>query len=117
MNSRQSLGRYGEDRAAIYLQDRGYVIIERNWRSRSGEIDLVARDRDRLVFVEVKTRNGSGYGHPFEAITKDKVARMRRVVAEWCQLKEVSGVKVRLDAISVLISGGRISIEHLKQVF
>jgi putative endonuclease len=117
MNLRQNLGRYGEDRAAIYLQDRGYEIIDRNWRSRSGEIDLVARDRDRLVFVEVKTRNGSGYGHPFESITKDKVARMRRLVADWCQAKEVSGVKVRLDAISVLVSGGRVSIEHLKQVF
>jgi putative endonuclease len=117
MNTRQNLGRYGEDRAANYLQDRGYEIIDRNWRSRAGEIDLVARDHDRIVFIEVKTRNGSGYGHPFEAITKEKVSRMRRVVADWCQAKQVSGIQIRLDAISVLISGGRISIEHLKQVF
>jgi putative endonuclease len=65
MNLRQDIGRYGEDRAAIYLQDHGYEIIERNWRSRSGEIDLIARHKDRFVFVEVKTRNGSAYGHPF----------------------------------------------------
>jgi putative endonuclease len=117
MNLRQSIGRYGEERAAIYLQDRGYEIIDRNWRSASGEIDLVASQNGRIVFVEVKTRNGSGYGHPFEAITPEKIARMRRLAADWCSLKQVSGIKVRLDAISVLISGGRISIEHLKQVF
>lgn len=117
MNLRQNLGRYGEDRAANFLQDRGYVIIERNWRSRTGEIDLIAREKDRLVFVEVKTRNGSGFGHPFEAITAEKMARMRRLVADWCATKQISGIKVRLDAISVLISGGRVSIEHLKEVF
>jgi putative endonuclease len=117
MNLRKDLGRYGEDRAAIYLQDRGYEIIDRNWRSRSGEIDLIARDNDRLIFVEVKTRNGAGYGHPFEAITPSKVARMRRLVADWCSAKQLSGVKVRLDAISVLITGGRVFIEHLKEVF
>lgn len=117
MNLRQDIGRYGEERAAAYLKDRGYEIIERNWRSQTGEIDLIARDKDRLVFVEVKTRNGSGFGHPFEAITANKVARMRRLVADWCVAKQVSGVKVRLDAIAVLITGGRVHIEHLKEVF
>ena len=117
MNLKQDLGRYGEDQAASYLQDRGYEIIDRNWRSPVGEIDLVARDKDRLVFIEVKTRNGSGFGHPFEAITAKKVARMRRMVAEWCLAKQVSGLKVRLDAVAVLITGGRVRIEHLKEVF
>jgi putative endonuclease len=117
MNLKQDLGRYGEDQAASYLQDRGYEIIDRNWRSPVGEIDLVARDKDRLVFIEVKTRNGSGFGHPFEAITAKKVARMRRMVAEWCLAKQVSGLKVRLDAVAVLITGGRVHIEHLKEVF
>jgi putative endonuclease len=117
MNLRQDIGRYGEERAAIYLEDHGYEIIERNWRSGSGEIDLIARQKDRLVFVEVKTRNGSGYGHPFEAITQAKVSRMRRLVAEWCATKKLPTIKVRLDAISVLITGGRVFIEHLKEVF
>jgi len=117
MNSKHILGRYGEDRAAQYLADRGYEIIERNWRSARGEIDLIARVKDRLVFVEVKTRNGSGFGHPFEAITEVKVARMRRLVAEWCRVRNLAGVKVRLGAIAVLVSSGRVNIEHLKQVF
>ena len=117
MNLNQDLGRYGEDRAAIYLQERGYEIVDRNWHSQTGEIDLVAKDNDRLVFVEVKTRSGSGFGHPFEAITPSKVARMRRLVADWCVAKQVSGLKVRLDAIAVLVTGGRVHIEHLKEVF
>jgi putative endonuclease len=117
MNLRQDTGRYGEDRAAIYLQDRGYEIVDRNWRCRIGEIDIVARENNRIVFIEVKTRNGSGFGHPFEAISPDKVARMRRLATEWCVVKQVVGVQVRLDAIAVLISGGRVFIEHLKEVY
>ncbi|MEO0027355.1 MAG: hypothetical protein RL716_686 [Actinomycetota bacterium] len=117
MISNQALGKYGEDRAADYLHDRGYQIVERNWRCSVGEIDLVAQDANRLVFVEVKTRSGSGYGHPFEAINPQKVSRMRRLVAQWCATHEISGVTVRLDAIAVLVSHGRVSIEHLKQVY
>ncbi len=116
MNQRQVLGRYGEARAAVYLEDQGYQIVERNWRCRDGEIDLIATLESQFVFVEVKTRKGSGFGHPFEAITVEKMARMRLLAAQWCRAHQVNPIKIRLDAISVLISGGRISIEHLKQV-
>lgn len=115
-NARQLLGRYGEDRACDYLQALGYSILERNWRCRIGEIDIIARDKDRFVFVEVKTRSADGFGHPFESITETKAARLRRLVAAWCESREVSGIKVRLDAVSVLIRSGRVNIEHLKQV-
>lgn len=115
-NARQLLGRYGEDRACDYLQALGYNILERNWRCRIGEIDIIARDNDRFVFVEVKTRSADGFGHPFESITETKAARLRRLVAAWCESREVSGIKVRLDAVSVLIRAGRVNIEHLKQV-
>ena len=117
MSQKQLLGKYGEDLAAKYLEDRGYCIVARNWRTSAGEIDLIARQNQKLIFVEVKTRNGSGYGHPFEAITPLKVSRMRKLVAEWCRDHEVSGVKVRLDAIAVLVNQGKVAIEHLKQVF
>ncbi len=114
--ARQLLGRYGEDRACDYLQALGYSILERNWRCRIGEIDIIARDRDRLVFIEVKTRSAQGFGHPFESITETKAARLRRLVAAWCEHRQVSGIKVRLDAIAVLVRAGRVNIEHLKQV-
>lgn len=117
MSQKQILGKYGEDVAAQYLLDRGYEILERNWRCAIGEIDLVAKDKSRFVFVEVKTRNGTGYGHPFEAITAIKMSRMRKLVAQWCIQNEKSGAQVRLDAISVLVKSGRVAVEHLKQVF
>lgn len=93
------------------------MLVERNWRSAQGEIDLIARDGDWLVFVEVKTRNGTGYGHPFEAITQSKITKIRGLVAEWCSVKHIFGARIRLDAIAVLVSSGKVHIEHLKEVF
>lgn len=117
MSQNQNVGRYGEDRAADFLKRLGYSIVERNWRGPSGEIDIIARDADALVFAEVKTRTRLGYGHPFEAITESKVRRMRMLAAQWCQSHKISGPQIRLDAISVLLVNGRVTIEHLKQVF
>ena len=114
---RHVLGIYGETLAANYLRELGYEILERNWRCSIGEIDLIAKDKDRWVFVEVKTRNGAGFGHPLEAITHEKMARLRKLVGEWCRLRQVSGVQVRIDAISVLVDQGKVELEHLKQVF
>jgi putative endonuclease len=114
---RHLLGLYGERLAARYLQSIGYEIVERNWRCSIGEIDLVVRDKARWVFVEVKTRNGAGYGHPLEAITEEKLSRLRKLVCEWCRSRQLSGIDVRIDAVSVLVDRGRVQLEHLKQVF
>ena len=116
MNQKQNIGRYGEDRAADFLARLGYLVVERNWRGSSGEIDIIAKDGNCIVFAEVKTRTRLGYGHPFEAITPVKVRRMRALAAQWCQARKQSITEVRLDAISVLINRGRVTIEHLKQV-
>lgn len=116
-NRRHVLGLYGEKLAGNYLQSLGYEILERNWRCGIGEIDLIVRDKSRYVFVEVKTRNGSGYGHPFEAITEVKLTRLRKLVSEWCRSRQLSGIDVRIDAVSVLVDKGRVHLEHLKQVF
>ena len=117
MNSNQSVGKYGEDRAAEFLLRLGYEILERNWRGKTGEIDIVARDRNCLVFAEVKTRTRTGFGHPFEAITAKKIQTMRSLVSQWCQSRNLTSNEVRLDALSVLIISGHVTIEHLKQVF
>lgn len=116
-NPRHVLGLYGERLAGNYLQSLGYEILERNWRCSIGEIDLIARDKSRYVFVEVKTRNGSGFGHPLEAITDVKLGRLRKLVGEWCRSRQLSGIDVRIDAVSVLVDKGRVQLEHLKQVF
>ena len=117
VNLNQNIGKYGEDRAAQFFERIGYQIIDRNWRGAAGEIDIIAQDRECIVFAEVKTRTRRGYGHPFEAITAKKVQTMRRLAAQWCQVQQMAITKVRLDAVSVLIIGGKVHIEHLKQVF
>lgn len=110
------LGRYGEDRACEYLAKNGYQILDRNAYTQAGELDIVASQGKTLVFVEVKTRSSTAAGHPFSAITPSKMARIRRLAAAWCRVKQVSNVQVRFDAIGVLVVAGRVSIEHLQQV-
>jgi putative endonuclease len=117
VNTNKSVGKYGEDRASEFLERLGYQVIERNWRCNVGEIDIVAHDQDCLVFAEVKTRTRVGFGHPFEAITSAKMQKMRQLVGEWCRAHDIASVQLRLDAISVLLTGGQVHIEHLKQVF
>jgi putative endonuclease len=115
---KDDLGRLGEDCAAAFLTDAGYRLLERNWRCAQGEIDLVAERGGEVVFVEVKTRSGVGFGHPFEAITVAKLARLRRLAAAWCQQAPVRPGRIRIDAISVLArTGAPPVIEHLEGVF
>jgi putative endonuclease len=112
----QLLGRYGEEQAARYLENKGYQILDRNARTAAGEVDIVATDGGTLVFVEVKTRSTNFSGHPLQAITPRKVATIRRVAAGWCATHKVTNTQVRFDAVSVLIASGRLTFEHLLQV-
>jgi putative endonuclease len=118
MAAKDTLGRRGEDLAADYLQGAGLEIVERNWRCPLGEIDLVARDGNETVFVEVKTRAGLGYGHPLEAITGVKLARLRRLAAAWCEAHPGHAGEIRIDAVAVVASKtDGVRIEHLRRVF
>lgn len=118
MAAKDALGRRGEEIAARHLVGRGLSIVDRNWRCPQGEIDLVARDGGELVFVEVKTRAGLAYGHPLEAITTTKLARLRRLAAAWCEAHPGSHDRIRIDAIAVIAPlRGPVEIEHLERVF
>ena len=111
---RRTLGRYGEDRAAEWLTARGYRVLERNWRCARGEIDVVAWHGRTLVFVEVKTRAGTSTGHPLEAITPAKAARLRRLVPMWFAAHPaVHARSIRVDAIAVHVDGDRFGVEHV----
>lgn len=117
MAAKDVLGRRGEDLAADYLTRHGYRLLERNWRCKQGEIDVIAVHRGETVFVEVKTRTSTAYGHPFEAITARKLARLRRLAAAWCAESDAAVGRIRIDAIAVLApQGGVPSIEHLEGV-
>ena len=112
-----SLGRFGEDRAAQWLEDHGFRVVERNWRCPRGEVDIIAWQSCTLVFIEVKTRSGISTGHPFEAITASKVARMRRLVPAWFdEHPEVSSRAIRIDAVAVHVDGDRVGVDHIAGV-
>jgi putative endonuclease len=113
----RSLGRYGEDIAARYLQAGGLVLIDRNWRGPSGEIDLVALDGDTLVICEVKTRTTDMYGGALAAVDARKLARLRRLAIEWLQDHPLSVVDIRVDVVAVWRgSRGPAKIQHLAGV-
>lgn len=118
MAAKDDLGRRGEELAAQHVTARGMVVLDRNWRCPQGEIDLVARDGDEVVFIEVKTRAGVGFGHPLEAITFAKLARLKRLAAAWCSDHPGAHERVRIDAIGVIAPGGGMpELEHLERVF
>lgn len=118
MAAKDALGRRGEAIAARHLVAAGFTIIESNWRCTQGEIDLVARDGDELVFVEVKTRSSVAFGHPLEAITATKLARLRRLAAAWCEAHPGGHDRIRIDAVAVIAPAlGPVEVEHLRRVF
>lgn len=113
MGRRQEIGRYGEDVAARYLVERGITVLARNWRCRLGELDIVARDGDFLVICEVKTRSGTGYGSPLEAVTPVKLARLHRLAAAFLAESGLRVPRVRIDCVGVLRSPrGAAGVEY-----
>ena len=120
-NSKQLLGATGEEIAVDYLISQGYVVFDRNWRSKSGEIDIIASEKfnsqDELIFIEVKTRSSRDYGDPIEAISATKYLRMYRLALEWLSENSASREAWRLDVISIVISRAQeVEIDHLKRV-
>ena len=113
--SNLSIGQNGEEIARKYLEKQGYKILETNRRfSKLSEVDIIAQDKDTLVFVEVKTRKTDFCGHPLEAITKSKYQHIRQGL--FIYLKENPKYKkYRIDAISVLLKP-EVKIEHLKNI-
>jgi putative endonuclease len=118
MAAKDVLGRRGEELAARYLEQRGLVILSRNWRCRHGEIDLVATDSTRLVVCEVKTRSGTRYGEPAEAVDARKVARIRLVTSAWLQAHQVRWVPVRFDVVAIVAEpGAPVAVHHYEAAF
>ncbi|MEU0464582.1 YraN family protein [Amycolatopsis sp. NPDC006131] len=113
-----TLGRWGEDIAARHLQKLGFVVLARNWRCRQGELDLIATNGRTLVICEVKTRTRESFGDPAEAVTEDKVARIRRLAGQWLSIHRVGWCRVRFDVIAVYADGdGEPRVRHIPGAF
>ncbi|MFV0256883.1 MAG: YraN family protein [Acidimicrobiales bacterium] len=96
-----TIGRAGEDAAAAWYEARGYRIVDRNWRSPRGELDLVVGCADLIVFCEVKTRRSDRYGTPAEAVDARKQAQVRRLAREWLATSEHHYRRLRFDMAAV----------------
>lgn len=110
-----ALGAWGEEVAARHLVAAGMVLLERNWRCPSGEIDLVLREGDVLVVCEVKTRTSTAFGTPHEAVDARKVARLRRLAAMWLAAHDARPADVRIDLVAVVRPRrGEMRLEHVR---
>jgi putative endonuclease len=107
-DARRAYGQAGEDRAAAWYRSRGYTILDRNWRCREGELDLVVRRGRTLVFVEVKARRTDRFGTPAEAVTPTKQRRLRALARRYLDEHDLRPSSLRFDVVSIL--GDRLDV-------
>jgi putative endonuclease len=117
VRGRLPLGRRGERAAEKYLRRIGYRIVARNFRAAGAEIDIVAMDRETIVFVEVKTRQSFSAGAPEEAVDLRKQTRMRRAAAAFTRRYRADDYDMRFDIVAIDASGERLEIELLRNAF
>ena len=111
-----TLGKEGEDIAAAFLKKKGFRIIEKNYRTAFGEIDIIAQDRGVIVFVEVKTRSDITFGYPFEAVNPKKREKISKVAL--CFMKrQKKEFPSRFDVMSITRDRGETRIEHIQDAF
>jgi putative endonuclease len=117
--SRAQIGAHGEQLAVEHLESCGLKVLARNWRCRHGELDVIAADADRrtVVFVEVKTRTNDRFGGVEEAVTPQKVRRLRRLAGAWLAAQDDSWERIRIDVVGVRLGRGPVpEISHVKGV-
>jgi len=112
-----TFGSWGEETAAEYLITKGYKIVERNYRCKIGEIDIVAYDGNVLVFIEVKARSNMKFGLPCEAITNTKLRHIKRTISYYTVINNIEDVDIRIDAVEILVKEGVTFIHHIENIF
>jgi putative endonuclease len=114
---RLALGRAGEDAALAAYESRGFHVVARNWRCALGELDLVVHRRGLLVFCEVKTRAGVAFGGAFEAVTREKRARLRRLAEAFLLSERPAHTEVRFDVASAHVRDRQIAVQLFEDAF
>ena len=113
----KELGRRGEEAAARFLDHLGYEILERNWTCFAGEADIIAKDGDTIVFVEVKTRSSTQAGFPSEAVTPAKRQRYEKIALAYLADHDFGEARLRFDCIALVVMGKRAAIRHHVNAF
>ncbi len=116
MNNKADLGREGELQASTYLENKGYAVLERNYRYKRSEIDLIVSKGDLLVFVEVKTKTSVNFGQPEIAIDEKKAAKVMEGAEHYIQSTNWKK-NIRFDVISLVKNKDRFTIEHFEDAF
>lgn len=118
MGINQSVGKTGEEIALSFLKNKGYTIEATNYRTNLGEIDIIARDKSALVFIEVKTRKSQTFGLPYEAVRFRKQSKIRQVALQFLAERPFGYRELRFDVISILVScADNYKIEHILNAF
>jgi putative endonuclease len=117
VNSFQIFGKNSESLAVVYLKRQGYRILEQNYRTRIGEIDIIARDNETIAFVEVKSRSSAAFGNPKYAVTFQKQRKISKVALQYLKSTRQSHVRARFDVVSIFSNSGQDSIELIKNAF
>lgn len=110
------LGIEGENLAVKFLKSSGYKIIARNYKTPIGEIDIIAKDGETIVFIEVKTRTDDAFGYPFEAVHTKKKQKLKKLALLYLK-KQKKECPARFDVLSIYKSYGKYEIEHIKDAF
>ncbi len=117
LSSTKEKGNRGEELAVSFLAEKGFEIIERNYRYGKGELDIIARDKEFLVFVEVKSRESLEYGKPEEAITKRKMSQVRKITEAYLAEKDIREENIRFDVVAILFLNDEVTINHYENAF
>jgi putative endonuclease len=112
----KALGNKGEDIATEHLKKNGYAILKRNYKTPLGEADIVAREKDTIVFIEVKARSSDAFGQPFEAVNYRKQEKIKRIALYYLKHNRLQA-PVRFDVISIISNNGNAEINHIKEAF
>lgn len=119
MSQNQTIGKLGEELATQYLKKKGVKIIERNFRCRQGEIDIIGKESEELVFIEVKTRTNQKYGKPVEAVNLIKRKHMNRAIEFYLYTKQLTKERVRIDIMEVYLDNleeKKYRINHIQNI-
>jgi putative endonuclease len=114
---KKEIGQKGENLAVAYLQNLGYKVLERNYRCKLGEVDIIARDNDTLVFIEVRTRSSLDFGLPQESINRRKRHQISKVALEFMLRKKMKNIPARFDVVAISLEPGKEKIDLIRDAF